>query len=135
MARWAHRLLCVSVVFIAACDENLDLTKRPLYDNGFYALQGAVVDALTGQAVPNATVTLDVGLDSLPAKVTGNQYVIKNIPPGTFPIEAAAPGYLPFRGNSAAFAALPGGTSISGGSRLVYTYSTGNIAMMPEGTA
>jgi len=131
-------------VLVAAfgCGTDTSTANQPLFNDGLNALQAQVFDGVTGAAITNATVTVQVGQATLTGSLTNGIYTVFGIPDGTFPITVTAAGYSTFQaslpalkgfGNCVNNSYSPSACNLSSGAAVVYTtqniilYSTGVI--------
>lgn len=132
-------LLAAATMLAAGCSTDIDLTNRPLFDNGVHVLDVQVVDGSTGALIAGATVAVLVGRHTLvdnddddgDPTTLDSLHTIYGIPYGTHRVVASAAGYNDFQAtvdfdNASQF------SSLSNGDPLVYYFH--NLLMFPEGT-
>ncbi len=126
-------LLLVSALVGSGCSTSIDLTDRPLFDNGVNVFEAQVFDGLTGARVEGATISVQIGRHVLDATDEEGEgfFTVYGIPYGTFRVAARAPGYSDFQAMKA-FTSSSQYDSLSDGDPLVYYFN--NLVMYPEGT-
>ncbi len=131
--------LAAAALAAAGCGTDIDLTNRPLFDNGVNVLDVQVVDGTTGAIIEGASVAVLVGRHTLvddddddgdPATLD-SLHTIYGIPYGEFRVTASATGYAPFQAMKDFDDSDPW-ASLSNGDPLVYYFN--NIVLYPEGT-
>ena len=126
MKRLLASVLFASAFAITSCGTDVELGDRPQYRFGTNNLTLFVFDAQTGGVLAGATVTVQVGDNTLTSEFAGNAYVVNGIPNGSFPVTISAEGFLP----------VTGVQSFNGGDDITdqYTqpsYQTFTVAMFP----
>ena len=89
----------VVAALLGACSTDIDLTNRPLFDNGVNVFEANVLDGITGATVADAIVNVQVGrhvLDTTVAEEGSAYFTIYGIPYGQFRVSATAGGYSDF---------------------------------------
>lgn len=122
-------LLALTIASVS-CKTDVNLSERPLFDNGVNVFEAQVVDGLTGTLITNATVAVQVGHHVLTARNDNGFYTVYGIPFGTFRIMVSAPGFNDFRATRAFTNSNPW-NSLSNGDPMVYYFN--NVVVYPTG--
>ncbi|MDQ3266976.1 MAG: hypothetical protein M3Y59_25540 [Myxococcota bacterium] len=118
--------LAVSAV---GCGPQIELSDRPRFNDGVNTITFMLYNALTGQAITDATaaVTVTIGTYELTATHQGdNVLVLAQVPYGTHRALITAPGYLSFLGRPQGSCSYNYSSGPSG-----QCYQTYQVAMFP----
>ncbi|MDF1562918.1 MAG: hypothetical protein P1V51_07730 [Deltaproteobacteria bacterium] len=123
-------LVLALLLAVSGCNTGtqIDLTDRPLFDNGVNVFEAQVVDGLTGTLITDATMRIQVGRHYLDANNDNGFYTVYGIPAGSFRVLVSAEGYTDFR----AMRTFTRNGSLTRGDALDYEFN--NVLMYPVGT-